>query len=390
MWHFPSGATLSFLGLGRKGDETKAQGAEYSFVGVDELTQIEPYQFEYVINSRLRKPGCQEHGDEFEPSCLACQRYRHTKLFPLRIRTASNPGNKAHLYVKRRYKIDRVPGLLGPTGRQLFAGRFTKGYYDSNGIWIPPRPHIPAFAHDNPFLNLKQYLRQLSQMTDNTTREQLLSGDWGVTQDGRFRKKWVKRWRYQGQHAVWLDNGNYYDLNNCYQIITIDPASSTKNTPGATMLKNKRSWTVIARWIVTPNNELLLVHVRRFQEEMPDIVPAIVHERQMGQGRVRSVCMEHTTQSIHLYQSCQRANLPMVAMKAETDKVSRSFSASNMMASGELLLPDEGPHWLQDYEDELFTWTGDPDETDDQVDVTSYAGIFITQNTGAGAALDVI
>lgn len=378
-WRFPSGATLSFGGLDKKDDHLKQQGAQFSFLGFDELTQFHSYQFEYLINSRLRKPGCSKHKETRDPDCKYCRRYMHTRLFPLRIRCATNPGGRSHSYVKERYDIGPVPGLVGPTGTQLYAGRFTKPREGKDGVMIPPRPHIPAFAHDNPFLDIEDYTRQLGQMTDPVTRAQLLAGDWGVSADGRFRRAWIRRyelrggWMVCGQEAI--------EFSKCRQFVMIDPASSTEATPGKTELGKKHSsWTVISRWAITPNHNLCLLNVQRMQVEMPQIIPAIQRE---ASGPVEFVGMEYTTQSIYLYQACRQAGLGMRPFKTQgKDKVSRAFDAANRMEQGQIWFPTTMTPWLQAFEDEVFTWTGDKEETDDQVDVLSYAAIHLSQQAG--------
>ena len=162
----------------------------------------------------------------------------------------------------------------------------------------------------------------------------------------------------------------------------IDPASSSKDSPGKSELSKKQaSYTVVSRWLVTPQNHLCLMHVRRFQKEMPEIVPEIRGEMKAAAGYCRFVGMEHTTQSIYLFQHCQREGLPMKAFTTGgKDKVARAFDATTRMEQGKLLLPDRPSQWLQEYEDEVFVWTGEKEQTDDQVDVTSYAAIHMTNS----------
>ena len=66
-----SGATLSFGYLDTANDYFRYQGAEFSYIGFDEVTHIAPESFEYLF-SRLRKP-------------------KKVKV-PLRIRATANPG----------------------------------------------------------------------------------------------------------------------------------------------------------------------------------------------------------------------------------------------------------------------------------------------------------
>lgn len=242
---------------------------------------------------------------------------------------------------------------------------------------------IPSFVHDNPFVNQKAYLDSLSMIDDPVTREQKASGDWGVTEDGRFRRNWIKRWEWQAGLHIWLGHGRPWKLDSCYQFLVVDPASSTKETPGKTELTKKQSsWTVVSRWLVTPHKDLCLMHVHRFQEEMPEIIKNIREAMKTSESRVSMVVMEYTTQSIYLYQECVRSGLPMKAVTTGgRDKVARAYDATSRMEQGKIYLPCSGPRWLQDYEDEVFSWTGHPEQTDDQVDVTSYAAIHVTHES---------
>ena len=373
-WHFPSGAVLEFGGIDKKNDHFKFDGSEYAFIAVDEFTKLNYSQATYVMGTRLRKPGCSDHKNKRIPGCRYCKAYLHTDLFPLRIRTASNPGGESHLQVKQRYDIGLIEGRSGPYGK-LYQGR------------NPDRPHIPAFIRDNPFLDENEYIDRLRHNLegDVTTLYRMMAGDWGITADSRFRQAWVKRWRWEGNQAqrIHLDGDRWFDRSACYEFIMVDPASSSEDTPGRTELgKKSASFTVVSRWMVTPRNDLCLIHVDRFQREMPEIIPAIKKQMQTSQGRVRFVGMEHTTQSKHLYQDARNKGLPMQAFKTDgKDKISRSYDASSRMKDGKIFLPDPGPKWLQDYEDEVFTWTGAPEEPDDQVDVTSYAAMHVTQQS---------
>ena len=70
---FPSGATLSFGYLSHDNDLDQYQGAEFQFVGFDELTQFTEKQYTY-LHSRLRK-------------------LKNSDV-PLRMRAGTNPGGR--------------------------------------------------------------------------------------------------------------------------------------------------------------------------------------------------------------------------------------------------------------------------------------------------------
>jgi predicted phage terminase large subunit-like protein len=142
-YHFPSGATLTFGYMEHLKDMYRYQGAEFQFIGFDELTQMLRRTYQYMF-SRLR-------------------RLRHVKI-PLRIRAASNPGGEGHEWVKDRYLIE------GPEKGRIF---------------------IPAKMDDNPYLDAEEYEESLKEL-DPITRAQLRDGNWDVKVDGAmFDRTWI-------------------------------------------------------------------------------------------------------------------------------------------------------------------------------------------------------
>jgi predicted phage terminase large subunit-like protein len=139
-WHFPSGATVRFGYLDTKDDHFRYAGAEFQFVGFDELTQFTEQQYLYLF-SRLRR--------------LA------TASVPIRMRAASNPGGVGHGWVKQRFLIEQHP-------ERLF---------------------VPAKLDDNPHLDQESYRKSLDKL-DPFTRAQLLQGSWEEYSGGLFRREW--------------------------------------------------------------------------------------------------------------------------------------------------------------------------------------------------------
>ena len=74
-WRFPSGATLTFGHLETEKDKYDYQGAEFQFIGFDELTQFKETQYRYLFSRLRRLTGA---------------------TVPLRVRAASNPGGEGH------------------------------------------------------------------------------------------------------------------------------------------------------------------------------------------------------------------------------------------------------------------------------------------------------
>lgn len=142
IWTFPSTATLTFGNLEHEKDKFRYQSAEFQYIGFDELTQFTETQYRYLF-SRLRR---------LEDSFI-----------PLRMRSASNPGNIGHDWVKRRFLTEG-----SKYGREF----------------------IPAKLKDNPFLDREKYVESLNQL-DPITRRQYLEGDWTARHGGSiFKREW--------------------------------------------------------------------------------------------------------------------------------------------------------------------------------------------------------
>ena len=160
VWHdkdksftFPSGAILAFGHMDAENDFLQYQGADYQYVGFDELTQFSERQYTYLI-SRLRRT------EAFKESCK-----RFNADVKLRIRGAANPGGPGHSWVKRRFLEEGA----------------------SHG-----RPFIPAGLVDNPYLDREEYREGLMEL-DPVTRMQLLEGNWDARDSGgKFSGDWFK------------------------------------------------------------------------------------------------------------------------------------------------------------------------------------------------------
>lgn len=140
-WTFPSGAKLAFGYLDTENDKYRYQGAEFQFIGFDEVTQFTEDQYRYLF-SRLRR---------LEASHI-----------PLRMRGASNPGGVGHDWVKRRFIIE------GQSCGRVF---------------------VPARLNENPYLDQTGYMASLSEL-DPITRRQYLEGDWNARHGGSlFRRE---------------------------------------------------------------------------------------------------------------------------------------------------------------------------------------------------------
>jgi predicted phage terminase large subunit-like protein len=143
-WRFPSGSVIKFGHLEHPSALRNYMGAEYQFIGFDELTQfpLEMYRF---LFSRLRRSA--------------------TSQTPLRMRSASNPGGQGHDWVKQRFIVE------GDNYGRIF---------------------VPARVDDNPSIDKASYIEALNEL-DPVTRSQFLEGNWDAAQQGTsFKRSWFQ------------------------------------------------------------------------------------------------------------------------------------------------------------------------------------------------------
>lgn len=168
-YSFPSGATLTFGYLAHDNDLDQYQGSELQFVGFDELTQFTKRQYTY-LHSRLR-------------------RLIGSKV-PIRMRGASNPGNKGHEWVKEMF--------VAP---------------DS------PCPFIPSLYTDNIYLDSEEYSKQLD-LLEELDKQQLKEGDW----DAELNEGLLIN-RDQLKNAI-IQPKDFKDWIPAFNVIGIDKAST--------------------------------------------------------------------------------------------------------------------------------------------------------------------
>jgi len=143
-WRFPSGATITFGHAEEEADVRKYDTAEFQYVAFDELTSFTEFQYSFIAFSRCRStiPGV-----------------------PALVRSASNPGNVGHGWVRKRF-VEPCP-----TGGKIIAQRI--------GDQVIKRIFIQAFLFDNPTLTENDPLyRTRLEMLPEAEKRAKLYGDW--------------------------------------------------------------------------------------------------------------------------------------------------------------------------------------------------------------------
>jgi predicted phage terminase large subunit-like protein len=226
-WRFPSGASLAFGYLESEFDKLRYQGAEFQFIGFDEVTQFTETQYTYLF-SRLRRTS--------------------DSVVPLRMRCASNPGGVGHDWVKARFITD-------PSEDRLF---------------------IPAKLKDNPFLDQTQYQKALEKL-DDVTKAQLLDGDWDVRAEGALmQREWFEIVEYVPQPREGTLGATMMPAIRAWDIAASEKSAKKRDPDYTVGVLMRRS------------GDIVYIHdVIRKQIGPGDIVPLIVSTADIDGKRIR-------------------------------------------------------------------------------------------------------
>jgi phage terminase large subunit-like protein len=392
-WHFKTiypgtdipgpPAMLQWGYIGDASIRERYQSAEYHLVEFDELGQWPTSTDWTFMGSRVRATVCPIHGKDkdnnpvWNDNCHICSAKRQ---IPLRKRAAMNPGPA---WVKRRWRIVPDPTVYKTRQQALIAMQ------EGEKIrWVgthPYRKFIPSYLSDNPHLSEKDYREMLAEMTPDE-RSRLEDGNWEARKNARFKRKWI-----YDRYINLYDHGySFLDANMQETIIlpysslktifmTVDAAATARlfisgNDDAVAAADGKKSQkpsaTCIGVWGVTHEEQLLWLDFRKFRIELPDIVDNLVELSE--KWRPQFIKIEANGLGIGVAQYAELAGLPVRKNIRKKDKLENSLSAQMMMKNGQIYLA-ANTSWAELAEDDVFNWTGDPDEEDDTVDILSDA-----------------
>lgn len=344
-WTFPTSgapASISFGYLRESQDKYRYGSSEFQYIAFDELTEFPEDDYLYLF-SRLRK--------------------RTDLAAPLRMRSASNPGNLGHAWVLRRF----IPA----SARQ--------GDASEDVYWHAGRAYVPARIRDNPAINEAEYRESLQHLPP-IERERLMNGDWTIRAEGVIRADWLMRYDACDQRLDLLDANQRtfasVDERQCYRFVTIDPAGTSADR-AREQRGRPASWTVMQVWDQPGGKwqrQLLLRHVVRERVGFDGLLALlrkvyatwrpsqmVIEAEKLGQAAVDAIGHE----------------LPLQTIRTRgDDKLTRAAPLLVRLERGEIRLPRQPLPWLATLEAEWLSWTGAKDETSDQIDAAAYAAIL--------------
>tara|TARA_Y100000310_G_scaffold43305_1_gene40398 strand:+ start:1034 stop:2341 length:1308 start_codon:yes stop_codon:yes gene_type:complete len=309
---FPSGARISFGYLNNSQDYLRYKGAEFQFIGMDEVTEIREADYRYLF-SRLRRPASGP-----------------LSKVPLRMRCASNPAPN---WVRQRFIIE------GADQARVF---------------------VPSFLGDNPGIDAVSY-RQSLQALDPIERKRLEEGDWWATTLGTL---------FDRESLVLLEPDEIPHLSEAVRAVRFWDLAATEPS----QQNPNPDWTV-GTLMMFDQGIAYILDVKRARvrsEKVEQLIAQAAYE----DGAAVSVRMEQEPGSSGkaLIDQYARYILPghdFTGIRSTGDKVTRARPFAAAMANGNVRAV-RGP-WLTDWLDEVSSFPEQSDH-DDQVD--SAAGAF--------------
>lgn len=320
-WHFANGARLAFGYLDNRNDMYRYQGAEFQYIGFDELTQFPKRSYLYLF-SRLRGPS--------DPT-------RPLTAVPWRMRATTNPGGEGHDWVRARFIAPWVAHREGSAPR-------------------PERAFHPARLADNPHLDRDTYAQSLHELLP-VERAQLLDGDWEIRPTGgMFERNW-----FPIVDATQLPDGlaavRAWDL------------AATEARPGT-----DPDYTVGIRVEHDPAVGIFYVtDLVRTRGTAGDI-ETLVARTAKRDGHHVHIFIEQEGGSagkalIHHYRTHILEGYTLLAERPSGDKVTRAYPVASRAEAHHIRLVND--HWNNEFLDELETFP--QSRHDDQVDALTAA-----------------
>jgi len=144
----------------------------------------------------------------------------------------------------------------------------------------------------------------------------------------------------------------------------------------ATKIKEINDYTVFNTFYVTPDKDILFYDIYKEKIEIPDQYRTLTNI--YSRYRHRIIGIEDKQSGTGLIQQGIRDGLPIKALQADTDKVTRSMTIA-IYYENKKVYHRKNAHWLTDFEEELSSFPFAAH--DDIVDTVSNAGIMVQNDS---------
>lgn len=309
---FPSGARISFGYLNNQQDYLRYKGAEFQFIGMDEVTEIRESDYRYLF-SRLRRPAKGELAQ-----------------VPLRMRCASNPAPN---WVRQRFIVEGQE-----TGRVF----------------------VPSKLTDNPGIDADSY-RQALQALDPIERRRLEQGDWWSTTLGTL---------FERENFILIEPYEVPQITSSARAVRFWDLAATEPSHS----NPDPDWTV-GTLMILENGIAYILDVRKARVK-GDKVEQLIAQTAYEDGKSVAIRMEQEPGSsgkalVDQYARYVLNGYDFMGMRSTGDKITRARPFAAAVANGNVRLV-RGP-WITELLDEFSSFP-EACNHDDQVD--SAVGAF--------------
>ena len=309
---FPSGARISFGYLNNQQDYLRYKGAEFQFVGMDEVTEIRESDYRYMF-SRLRRPASGP-----------------LSQVPLRMRSACNPAPN---WVRQRFIVE------GKEEGRIF---------------------VPSKLTDNPGIDADSY-RAALQALDPVERKRLEEGDWWATTLGTM---------FDRSNLIIVDEGDLPKISTSARAVRFWDLAATEPSHS----NPDPDWTV-GTLMLFDQGKAFILDVRKGRVK-GDKVEQLIAQTAYEDGHAVPIRMEQEPGSsgkalVDQYARYVLPGFDFQGVRSTGDKVTRARPFAAAVANNNVHLL-RGP-WITAWLDELSSFP-EACPHDDQVD--SAVGAF--------------
>lgn len=335
-WTFPSGATLTFSHLDKDTSVYKHHSAQYAYIGFDELTTFDEWQYLYLFS-----------------------RARTVCGVPVRVRSGTNPGGRGEEWV-----LDRWKHWLGEDADAQSGEIRSFRRIEDQDTQVPAgtpgsltRAFIEGGLRDNPILMADpEYISRLEALP-LVERKRLLDGEWGIRVMGNvFQRDWFTNiLPIAPEDLFWV---RYWDLAQ----VSEEEAKRKKTNP---------SYTASAAVAIDSHGNIFIRDMLRGRWDWPEqrriIKMAMLAEPNVVHGIEAK--MHGKTAVQDFLADPQLSHVPIQAVNVENDKLSRALAWSYRAEARKVFLI-AGP-WILGFLNEVVSFDGTSRMRDDQVDSVS-------------------
>lgn len=208
----------------------------------------------------------------------------------------------------------------------------------------------------------ENWAKRKKRNSGTRTWESLYQGHPTAAEGNLFKRLHFRKFRKRGTEIFELitDTGpRLVERSACRIFQACDVAGSAKSSA---------DYFVVGTFALTPQGDLLVLDIFRTRIEGPDQpghMMRLFHEwAPIIQG------VESKNMGLTLFQQLKRYGLPVIDLKADTDKYTRAIPAAARYEAGTVYHLENAP-WLDNFEAELTSFP--VGAHDDQVDVVAYA-----------------